>query len=320
MSIKNLSQSGCGCSSPSTPKADDLTIVPAGSMIVQTPCAEGCAPKSSVAVGEFPGGSPASSDCDTFRNPCILQNFDAAALNRSGSFFARCASAWGAPGAIVYFPGMGFVEVLGVSGDVVTYRNLTIEPGTQLLAGTCFLVGPPQPPVATDDEGAVDDPWQDSSTLDAVYGVEGNVPKKVVPGNGTILYGCGGKWQRRQAGLMFYPVSLVNLVSFNGAASNKTWTPSLPNKPTKPSCSLGLWVQLAVRISSTSTSSGVFPTNAIDINGRRVVTAHAHPSFQHNNNDVMVNTNDAATITIEAKKLGSNGNMNVGVDLLGYWY
>ena len=316
------SKPNCGCSSPAPVLPENLTIVPAGSMIVQAPCGEGCAPPSSAALSAVQpvGGQNAGMSCDGLRNPCVTASFVVPAIGKTGSFYAACASSWAVPGLQLYFAGLGYLEVIGVSGTVITYRNLSMESGTQILEGTCFPYGAPTFGAASDEDSGENEA---STELDAIYGEDGNVEKKILPVNGTMLFACGDKWIRRQGGLMFFPVTLATLVNYSGAAGNQSFTPTLSNKPTNISCSQGLWAQLRVKVSATSTTSNLFPTVSVAINSQEVAAVHAHPSYHYQFNDVMIDTANAATLAVAVTHAGSPpsaGTMTVKVDLLGYWH
>lgn len=297
---------------------ENLAIVPPGSMIVQAPCGENCSPASSSSLAVIQPGGNAAQNCANYANPCVRNSFVVPGIGKEGSFYATCASAWAIPGIQLYFGGNNYLEVLGVSGDVIRYRNLSIEPGFEILAGVCFSYGPAGFASASDEESGENEA---SSELDAIYGEDGNVKKKILPVNGMMLFACGGKWLRRAAGLMFFPVAATDLVSYSGAATPQSFAPNLANKPTKVSCSLGMWAQLSVKISATATVSNQFPTVEMTIGGRPVATVHAHPSYHYQHSEVMVDTNDAATLPINvAIPGGAAGTMTANVKLLGYWH
>lgn len=316
ITLNSLASAGCGCPSVTPVKPENLAIVPQGSTIVQAPCAENCAPPSSSALsGIQPGGS--TSSCRELRNPCVDQNFVVAALEKQGQFFAECAASWAMPGLRLFFGGLGYLEVTGVSGNVVSYRNLTIEPGTEILAGTCFHHdGPPVVTASEEDGGAFE---ESASTLDAIYGEDGNVRKKIVPVNGMMLFACGGKWQRRQAGLMFYPATRTLLWNQNVSAQNLTTTVSLPNLPTASDCSLGLWGVFSVELFTIGLTASVSVQGHVRINNIPVLRCvdEAAGNGAINMNTTMVSVGKGAT-TAELKLTVDNGNGSENGSASGY--
>lgn len=265
MGTTNLNSAGCGCNSSTPVQPDNLAVVPAGSVVVQSPCAEGCAPNSSNNLSANQSASQAASDCTRFASPCLEQKMVTPAVNKTGSLVAPCASTWAMPGLHLYFPNLGYLEVLGANGNVVTYRNLTIEQATEIPAGFCFFFGAPPLLIATDENGEPTT-LDSSSTLDAIYGVEGNAAVQIVPVNGTMLFACGGKWQRRQAGLMAYPIVRSKIVNYSSKTftNNEEFTVSLPSKPTESllSCSLGFQVELVARLGVWKPGTG---NSSIDV-------------------------------------------------------
>jgi len=308
------------CPSPATPKPDDLVVVPPGSMVVQAPCGEGCAPASSAAIEEVPGGADQPGNCDQFRNPCISQTFNVVAIGKSGTFYVNCASAWALPGLHVFFPGLGYLEVLGVSGDVITYRNLTIELGTEISAGLCFAVTVPAVPLEEDEDG--NPTYEDSATLDAVYGVEGNIAKRILPGNGTLLAACGGKWQKRQAGLMFYPETYARIY-YSGRVNfaNRTSSVALPGYPAGWECSLGKYALLTAEVQAWKFDDDDFPNVGMALNG--VHCCHASAGFKRgkvNTNTLLVPVSSNSLTVSLIKRNNDRGDMEGSVWIHGYFY
>lgn len=324
---RHLRGTGCGCNTVTPVRPDNLTIVPAGSTIVQAPCGENCAPPSSANLSliQAPGQE---SGCDAYRNPCVTNTFAVPATGRSGSFYAACASAWALPGLLLYFPGRGHARVEGATGNVVTYTNLTIEPGTEILGGTCFHHDAPAPVTETGEDEETGE-LETSATLDALYGVEGNTPKKILPANGSILYGCGEKWLRRAAGLMFYPMSRTELLSFTGSVGAKSWTLNFPNLPASSvlTCSPGLYASIDINLVCTKTTSSSGARGTISVDGIEMVTCVASEGSRGNSvQNALVNIgkgNSSKPATFGEFHTISGygvGNIQVKIHLNGYYY
>ena len=208
----------CGCAEPQTVGQDDLTIVQGGSLVVQTPCADQCTPPSSSAAAAVQQAA-AAANCQNYANSCLLSNLIVAELTKTGTLQAVCGSSWALPGLELYFPGLGYLEVLGATGDIITYENINIEPGTQILAGTCFHHDAPGREV--ESTGGFPPPGDvtASISLDGLYGFENNELRKILPADGTIIFGEGGKWVRKQ-------LKLPRILRQTGS------TPKLPNEQT----------------------------------------------------------------------------------------
>lgn len=250
------------------------------------------------------------------------------AINKTGSLVAPCGSTWAQPGLHLYFPNLGYLEVLGANGNVVTYRNLTIEPATEVPAGFCFV--PDAPPLLLDTDENGDPVEQEaSSTLDAIYGVEGNAARQIVPVNGTILYARGGKWERRQAGLMAYPVPLTQIVNELG----KTFSPdelitvALPNKPSSSllNGTLGFRVELICRLGLWTTGTGTSDM-AVTVNNQQVVAGATQGITGQPTSDLAYATPDIdkseSNITFKTERISGSGSMtyNLRVWVRGYQY
>lgn len=319
--LSSLASAGCGCPTVTPVKPENLAIVPQGSTIVQAPCAENCLPPSSSAASNVqPGGS--ESSCQSFRNPCVTQNFVVSAIGKQGQFFAECAASWAMAGLRLYFGNLGYLEVTGFSGNVVSYRNLTIEAGTSILEGTCFHHDGPPIAIVGEDEG--DEGFETSATLDAIYGEEGNVQKKIVPVDGMQIIACGGKWIRHQRGLQFYPVARQSILSFSGSVGAKNWTAALPNLPSSSAitCSLNLFADVDINLFSVATTSSGGPRGDLKINN--ITRAGVNASGIDNHPGAMVEVGKSNTsLTVDFVKRGTTfgvGTFGVDIYLNGYFY
>ena len=90
------------------------------------------APASAVTFGGYP----------TLSADITLPN-----IGLQGQLRSDNASQWAIPGMAVWIPPFGNIEILGVAGDLVTYRNLTVPAGTILGSGAYLIpIGPASPP------------------------------------------------------------------------------------------------------------------------------------------------------------------------------
>jgi hypothetical protein len=106
------------------------------------------------------------------------------------------ASGWASPGLLVWLPSHGgYLSVTGNSGDLVTLRNLTVQPGSIIATGTPII--PAAPPQSTAD-GEV-------STVTALSNITGTfdgLPVVMQPALGALLIGNGSTWNRLAASPM----------------------------------------------------------------------------------------------------------------------
>lgn len=325
-------QDQCG-SCPPTPVPVEPTnqvCVQPGSHIIQAPCAVGSTPQQSSQVGAnpvWPGGDNPSDGCRVFSNPAVLQSFSVPSIGKTGSMYAECADTWALPGMLMYFPNYGQLEVSGVSGQVVTFRNLSIETGTEIREGLRFGIGIPRPPITTESDGGdsvVDDGGDEivnGTQLSSVYGEENGTRKRLVPVNGTALVASNGKWQRIALGMRSHPITEQNILSFNGNARDKVWTVNLPSLPTLPDYVTQFGVELyasvgSIRAGQETTSCAV----TLKINDKSVLyTASEHRKKVTAIEHTAYLAKDATTIKLETVHQPNNpGTMILEVDVRAY--
>lgn len=312
--LKNLA--GCGCSQPEPITPGAVSIAPPGSHIVAAPCADACGDSSSV-----PGQTeaPASAtNCERFDNPSVLANFVTPDTGKQGQFSALCASSWALPGLELFFPGFGKIKIISVSADVVTYENLTIERGTQILEGTLFHHdAPPTANSVTEGEAG-----EASTTLSAVYGEDNGARKVIAPVDGTGIFACGGKWQRRQVGQMRYPVG-VSLIHSTGRITfaDKSISVSLPGFPDGWDCGLGIGVELTGEVQAWKQNDTNFPNVGMSLNGVHV--AHASAGYKRgkiNTNTIIVPATTSTLSIVLTKRNSDSGDMEGNVWIHAYHY
>jgi hypothetical protein len=243
MDPTKLTQTDCGCTSEEPVKPQNQIIVAEGAHIVRPPCDTQSAPQQSALTQPNvfnPGGADNRSACSSFQLPSVQLSFNVAAINKTGSFFSDCASTWGLPGLVLFFPGFGQMQVVGVSGSSVTYKNLNIEPGTEIVTGVNFAIGIPRPANDVDEDPDIDDgndpadQIEDTVNLDSVWGEENGIHKRILPTNGMALVGIGGQWKKRRLGQMRYAIDPTNILNITQTRANQTFTQTLPSRPTIP--------------------------------------------------------------------------------------
>jgi len=141
------------------------------------------------ACGAILGGSPSSSPASGFSYPKIGTAVTMPAVDSTVQTTVTGASNWAVPGLVVWIPGHnGYATITGVSGDLITLKNITVEVGTVLAVGTVLVIGPPAIQ-ATDDEIGT------SAILSSINGVFDGVPKSLSFTLGKMLHGGATGWQ-----------------------------------------------------------------------------------------------------------------------------
>lgn len=321
----------CGCG-PSPVQPGEQMIVPPGTHIVQQPCA--AVPQQSVAIAGTPfgmtsGGNNPDGPCSAFNLPVVSRSFVVAGTGMTGSFFSECAGRWGLPGMIVYFPSMGQLEILGTSQNTVTYRNLTMAPGTEILQGVSFAVGIPMPPAETVDTGGGDtggvgstEPvYEEASQMSNLRGVLNNVPSRISPVSNHVLVGRQGYWQRRPLGQMRFPQYGV-MLNIDQAAATYQLTAPLPSKPVLPHEVSGFSVELYTHLAVTRSGSGTTLNMRLLVGGNPVLNANSEGRRDQNTTLYIHDLpKDATSLVLKIEKINEQpGNMHAYVQLRAYHY
>ena len=91
------------------------------------------------------GSTPAVVACpDYLRAPVVRDAFTIPGVGLTGQFYSQCAYLWASPGADLYIAPLGSVNILGVSDNLITYRNTNISVGTIINPGQLLVIGIPQ--------------------------------------------------------------------------------------------------------------------------------------------------------------------------------
>lgn len=155
--------------------------------------------------------------------PLAGSQFTVPAIGSVGQFNSPCATQWAIPGNAISIAPFGILEITGVSGDVISYRNQTIQPGTTIAIGQRLFQFVP-----ADVESGVD-----GAQLEKVQGITGGVPtlisglpfqtlRWIQQGSITYLVNQSGFQQ-------YYPLSAPSLIVDN---TTPTLTNPIAGSPT----------------------------------------------------------------------------------------
>jgi hypothetical protein len=323
----------CGCGPSNQVQPGNQIIVPPGTHIIQQPCAVVPSQYAPVQASVFNGGSASGANssqqiaCSGFANPAVKRSFVTPSVNQTGSFLSDCAGIWGLPGLILFFPGHGQLEVIGVGQNSVTYKNRSIAPGIEILEGTLFAIGIPMPPVEVVDNGGDDnnpapEVYQDKTQLSNIRGVLNNELARIPPLSNHTLVGRQGYWQRRQLGQMRYPLATITQsLIFSESAKNKSWTLDLPSKPTYPEEVTSVGLEMHMRISSTKSSGSGQCSVSLYAADFLVIRAFSPDVFvDESSTFIMPISKNATTFQISTEWSGAAGSMTGAVKVMAYHY
>ncbi len=237
MSCSSCNCDPCACTKyPYTVGTGSQLVFPAGTQLVQLP------------VGETPStpSTPTSPEEEVPCTPClgeISTEFTMPAAGAQSQFSSQFANVHIFAGDYVHFAGQGFVEVISVAGDIVTFENLIapygVAPGAVIIEGATFRVIPPleQLPIVFDSaaifNGAcVPGELPAATQADAAFVCDAGLAKTLAPtADGQILYSASGKWTRRlfsdldQSGAGTTPSSDYFRGHFSGTYATDTTDP-----------------------------------------------------------------------------------------------
>lgn len=130
-----------------TPVPGSTVLVPPGTQVIATPGAYGGCGCSSPVASSVTGGATATTPAALSVYPTLKNGVEVPAINSNFQIVSTGASQWALAGMRVWFPPFGYAEITGVTGDLVTLKNLDITLGTVLGAGSPLLAFPPPIPV-----------------------------------------------------------------------------------------------------------------------------------------------------------------------------
>jgi hypothetical protein len=131
-----------------TPTPGEIVVVPAGAQVIAVPTAGDCGCDPAYQGNGTVGGTPSTpGTVSGFVYPTVSAAFDAPAVGSVGQLYSTGAAGWAQPGALIWIGAYGaYLAIIGVNGDLVTYRNTNLTPGTTVAAGTALV---PDAPVAS---------------------------------------------------------------------------------------------------------------------------------------------------------------------------
>jgi hypothetical protein len=202
------------------------------------------------------------------------------------------------PGLALWLPPFGQVEVTGVSGELVTFENLSIPPGSTLSAGAPVV---PSGPAATEDGNL-----ESVSQFDSIIGLVDGKQKRIEGAAGQMLRWGASGWQKYSAGSSFYPIR-QSCSSVDGAgalhrleniASQAAATPI--NLPSKPSAFNGGKVWLLMEAGSIPRGTGV--TARVDVEG---TTVHVNGSDREGNTTALIDVTNLSAVQVRFYRIGT---------------
>lgn len=347
--MSNGTDCGCGPTQPG-----NQIIVPPGTHILQQPCPttapqSAAVPAGAAPLGQFtqfgPGGFPSGGGAggqlpgsaipSTGFLPMVARTFVASAIGQNGSFFADGAASWSLPGMIIYLPNQGQLEILGTSQNSITYRNRTVPPGTEILQGTAFAVGIPNPPVEIIDTGSgggstsggdtpsspTEQVYEEATQLSNIRGVLNGILSRIAPATNQVLVGRQGFWQRRQLGQMRYP-SKALLINQVGNAQTRQWVVALPSKPSLPPEVSGFAVELDISMTAIRDGEGAQLQGRVLIDGALALRTMSTRGPDNNTTKFIHDlASDKTSITIRQERVTDQpGDLNTTIYLTAYYY
>jgi hypothetical protein len=108
--------------------------------------------------GTSGGGTTApTGGCPDYLNaPKLSEDVTMPAILSTGQLYSECAYLWAVPGATLFLPPFGLVNISGVSGNVITFQNATVAQGQIIKAGTILLIGAPPSQTTSQEQAGLD--------------------------------------------------------------------------------------------------------------------------------------------------------------------
>lgn len=235
------------------------------------------------------------------------------AIGSPGSFESLCAYLWAIPGNEIIFQPLGRIQITGVSGNVVTFVNVTVPAGFNILAGTRIFQTGPLP-------GSTYTP---AAQLSTISGFTSGNPTTLAGGDFQLLRAItsGGNifWQPVN-GQIFTQLAAPFLLIDGAESTNPittgvaTVTPtySLPGLPTALPGSFGvsLTIKLTNPTNETSAANGFWA----EYGGTEIARCQAYANVQH-----PIIRATGSTIQIQFNKVAARTTCVALVYVNGYW-
>jgi len=156
MSCHTCRSNPCACQGTSgtvwqAPSPGSIAVLPFGSKAIQTPQKYPCNTEQMQATAVISNQGGASQNpaltAAVSSYPILSAQITIPTVGLQSQLRSPNASQWALPGLAVWIPPFGNIEVLGVTGDLVTYKNLSIPSGTTIGEGAILVPFGPSPGV-----------------------------------------------------------------------------------------------------------------------------------------------------------------------------
>lgn len=136
------------CCSPNVGQANatpgSTLIVPYGSKVISTPKGCSSASAATAAAAAATTGTTPGVDCIAGHQlRATSAAFTVPSIGSQGTFASPCANSWAVSGLRIWFPGLGWLQVVAATGSTVVYTNLSMPPNLTMQAQSSFLIQPP---------------------------------------------------------------------------------------------------------------------------------------------------------------------------------
>lgn len=206
------------------------------------------------------GGSTTGTDCPLGTTlPVVAAQFTAPAIGAVGQLQSTCASNWAITGNALRLAPFGNILITGVSGNIISYENLTVPVGASIAAGQPLFQFIP----ASTTQGVV------GTALEQIQGIFGGVT--------TLMGGTSfqiPRWQQvgsntylqNQSGYqLYYPLATPTLIVDQSDANltnpiagspttNVTPIYALPGLPSPLPAAFGVQLSIDMRNPTSETS------------------------------------------------------------------
>lgn len=278
------------------------------------------------------GGSDSTSGstttgCPSYLGlPTLLESITIPAIGGSAQFRSQCAYQWAVPGAILFISPYGLLEIKGVTGDLVTYQNVSIAQGNVIQAGTQLVIGVPIP--------ANSEVIQSAASLDRAIGFLGDEQRAITGTVNQVM-----RWNREGVnvrlsavpGMLFSPnPNMDSMVSPEDNAGNSiSTTPiaqsgtgvvayyDLPNLPQSDRLPNTYYALVHIRL-SRATAGETTEANALKaLHNSREVASCSSSYVTHS--EVLVPVT-GGRLQLEFTKTSNQANNYARVWIIGYYF
>jgi hypothetical protein len=283
------------------------------------------APSTSTPSSSSGGSTTTPATCPDYLNaPKLAQTVTMPAVNATGQLFSQCAYLWAVPGAVIFLPPFGLINIAGVSGDLITFQNINIPAGQVIQAQTILIQGAPQALSASALVTQLDRLRGFLNTADSyLVGTPGQVMRWNKSGLNTFLQPTDG--------MLFFPNTSgynveISPKDVGGSAITTTPIPSagtglsayydLPNLPAADLLPATFWVKVHLRLSVAAidtTSANAFRAdhNAVEL---------ARMTYQFEEHHELLLPSTSNKLKIDYTKLNAKTNCFARLRVLGYFF